>query len=67
MDDASDGLRTDVHRAIDMRLTPDGRFVFFEVNPSGEWLFVEERSGQPITEAFAGLLLARDQVEAAGG
>ena len=50
-----------------MRLTPDGRFVFFEVNPSGEWLFVEERSGQPITETFADLLLARDQVEVAGG
>jgi hypothetical protein len=28
------------------------------VNPSGEWLFVEERSGQPITETFAHLLAA---------
>ncbi|MDQ4082046.1 MAG: alpha-L-glutamate ligase [Actinomycetota bacterium] len=55
-----------VYGAIDMRLTPDGRFVFFEVNPSGEWLFVEERSGQPITETFADLLLARDRVDAAG-
>jgi hypothetical protein len=42
-----------VYGAIDMRLTPDGRFVFLEINPSGEWLFIEERSGQPITAAFA--------------
>jgi hypothetical protein len=41
------------YAAIDMRLAPDGRFVFLEVNPSGEWLFVEQRSGQPITAAFA--------------
>jgi glutathione synthase/RimK-type ligase-like ATP-grasp enzyme len=45
-----------VYGAVDMRLTPDGRFVFLEVNPSGEWLFVEERSEQPITETFAHLL-----------
>jgi glutathione synthase/RimK-type ligase-like ATP-grasp enzyme len=45
-----------VYGAIDMRLTPDGRFVFLEINPSGEWLFVEERSGQPITAAFAAQL-----------
>jgi glutathione synthase/RimK-type ligase-like ATP-grasp enzyme len=45
-----------VYAAIDMRLTPDGRFVFLEVNPSGEWLFIEERSGQPITATFARLL-----------
>ena len=42
-----------IYGAIDMRLTPDGRFVFLEVNPSGEWRFIEERSGQAITTAFA--------------
>ena len=45
-----------VYGAIDMRLTPDGRFVFLEINPSGEWLFVEERSGQPITATVAAQL-----------
>lgn len=48
-----------VYGAVDMRLTPDGRHVFLEINPSGEWLFVEERTGLPITETFARLLAAR--------
>ncbi len=45
-----------VYGAIDMRLTPDGHYIFLEINPSGQWLFVEERSGQPITASFARLL-----------
>jgi hypothetical protein len=49
-----------VYGAIDLRLTPDGRFVFFEVNPSGQWLFIEERTGQPITDALVRLLVAKD-------
>ena len=35
---------------------PDGEHVFLEVNTAGEFLFVEERTGQPITEAIAGWL-----------
>ncbi|MBC7814109.1 MAG: alpha-L-glutamate ligase [Burkholderiales bacterium] len=50
-----------VYGAIDMRLTPDGRFVFLEVNPAGQWLFIEQRTGQPITETFAQMLMERDQ------
>jgi hypothetical protein len=50
-----------VYGAIDMRLTPDGRYVFLEVNPAGQWLFVEDRTGQPITETFVQLLVERDQ------
>jgi hypothetical protein len=42
-----------VYGAIDMRLTPEGRYVFLEINPAGQWLFVEERSGQPITYSLA--------------
>lgn len=57
-DDLSDLMgRLDLaYGAIDMRVTPEGRHVFLEVNPSGEWLFVERRSGQPITARFARLL-----------
>jgi hypothetical protein len=44
-----------------MRLTPDGRFVFLEVNPSGQWIFMEERTDVPMTEAFARLLIAHDR------
>jgi glutathione synthase/RimK-type ligase-like ATP-grasp enzyme len=42
-----------VYGANDMRLTPDGRYVFLEVNPAGQWLFIEGRTGQPITTAVA--------------
>lgn len=45
-----------VYGAIDMRLTPEGRYVFLEINPAGQWRFMEARTGQPMTEAFAGLL-----------
>lgn len=52
------GLR---YGAIDMRRTPDGRHVFLEVNPAGQWLFVEEATGQPITAAMARLLTDLDR------
>jgi glutathione synthase/RimK-type ligase-like ATP-grasp enzyme len=54
-----------VYGAIDMRLTEDGRYVFLEVNPAGQWLFVEERSGQPITAAISRLLAEREHLEPA--
>jgi len=49
-----------VYGAIDLRRTPDGDHVFLEINPAGEWLFVEERTGQPITRSFASLLAKLD-------
>ena len=45
-----------VYGAIDMRLTPDGRHVFLEINPAGQWLFVEDATGLPITRAMAELM-----------
>ncbi len=42
--------------AIDLRRTPEGEYVFLEVNTAGEFLFVEERTGQPIARALADLL-----------
>lgn len=42
--------------AIDLRRTPAGEHVFLEVNTAGEFLFVEERTGQPIARALADLL-----------
>jgi glutathione synthase/RimK-type ligase-like ATP-grasp enzyme len=53
----SAGLR---YGAVDMRRTPDGRHVFLEVNPSGQWRFVEDVTGQPITAAVARLLADLD-------
>jgi glutathione synthase/RimK-type ligase-like ATP-grasp enzyme len=45
-----------VYGAIDMRLTDDGQYYFLEVNPAGQWLFIEQRTGQPIAQAHADLL-----------
>jgi len=42
--------------AADFRRRDDGAWFFLEVNPGGQWLFVEERTGQPITAALANLL-----------
>ena len=45
-----------VYGAVDLRCQPDGDYVFLEVNPAGEWRFVEERTSQPITQTMADLL-----------
>ncbi|HET8540857.1 MAG TPA: alpha-L-glutamate ligase [Anaeromyxobacter sp.] len=50
------GLR---YAAVDLRRRDDGEHVFLEANPAGQWLFVERRTGQPITEAVARLLAGR--------
>ncbi len=45
-----------VYGAIDLRRRGKGDYAFLEVNPSGQWLFVERRTGLGITEAVAKLL-----------
>ena len=50
-----------VYGAIDLRRTKTGD-VFLEINPAGEWLFVEGRTGQPITLALAELLVELDRI-----
>ncbi len=46
-----------VFGAIDMILTPDGEYVFLEVNPSGQWGWIEVLTGLPISESIANLLM----------
>ena len=46
---------------IDMRVTPEGEHVFLEVNPAGEYLFVTERTGQPVPQAIAAALEQHDR------
>lgn len=50
--------------AIDMRRTPDDRFVFLEINPAGQWLFIEQESGQQIASALARRLFEQDRAAA---
>jgi hypothetical protein len=51
------GLR---YGAADFRVAPDGAHVFLEVNPAGQWLFVELATGLPISAALADLLIRLD-------
>ncbi|ARF53756.1 MvdC/MvdD family ATP grasp protein [Streptomyces gilvosporeus] len=50
-----------VYGAIDLRRRPDGQYMFFEVNPAGQWLFVEHRAGLPISAEVAALLARIDE------
>jgi hypothetical protein len=43
--------------AIDIILTPDGKHVFLELNPCGEFFWLEHSAGLPISNAIADLLL----------
>ena len=52
--------------AIDLRLTPDGDYVFLEINPAGEYLFISGRTGQPISKAIAAALERRDKARDGG-
>jgi MvdD family ATP-grasp ribosomal peptide maturase len=45
--------------AIDFILTPDGRYVFLEINPVGEFFWLEDYPGLPISSAIADVLLGR--------
>ena len=61
-----DQVKASIHRlmdsfeinfaSIDMILTPDGEFVFLELNPNGQWLWLEIELGLPLTAAMADLL-----------
>ena len=46
-----------VYGAADLIVTPDGRHVFLEVNPGGEWGMLEHELGLPIAAALAEALV----------
>lgn len=39
--------------AVDMILTPQGEYVFLEVNPSGQFIWIENLTGLPISASIA--------------
>jgi len=47
--------------AIDIILTPDGRHVFLELNPCGEFFWLERSPGLPISDAIADVLLGHSR------
>lgn len=50
--------------AIDIIVTPDGRHVFLEINPVGEFFWLERYTGLPIADAIADLLLEHSHPQA---
>jgi hypothetical protein len=42
--------------AIDLRLTPEGEYVFLEINPAGQFLWIELATGMKIADALAARL-----------
>ena len=50
-----------VYGAVDLIRTPDGRHVFLEVNPGGEWGMLERDLGLPVSEALASALLESEE------
>ena len=50
--------------AIDMILTPDGEYVFLEMNPNGQWAWIEQRCPEiHIREALIELLVKQDRTQ----
>ena len=45
--------------AIDLAVDREGGYVFFEINPNGQWAWVEQLTGQPLAAALADELLRR--------
>jgi glutathione synthase/RimK-type ligase-like ATP-grasp enzyme len=42
--------------SMDMIVTPEGEFVFLELNPNGQWLWLETELGLPLVASMADLL-----------
>jgi len=42
--------------SLDMIVTPEGEFVFLELNPNGQWLWLEYELGLPLVATMADLL-----------
>ncbi|VVB91305.1 Ribosomal protein S6--L-glutamate ligase [uncultured archaeon] len=46
-----------IFAGIDLRLTPDGKWYCFEVNPSPGFTYYQDLTGQPIVDSIARLLM----------
>ncbi|GAA5154471.1 ATP-grasp ribosomal peptide maturase [Pseudonocardia eucalypti] len=45
-----------VYGALDFVITPEGEWVFLEINPAGQYGYIEQNTGAPLTEQLANLL-----------
>jgi hypothetical protein len=44
--------------SFDLIVTPDGREIFLEMNPASQFLWIEQLTGMPITDAIIDELIA---------
>jgi glutathione synthase/RimK-type ligase-like ATP-grasp enzyme len=47
-----------IYAAMDLIFTPDGRYVFLENNPAGQYGWIEDLTGAPMTSSLAEVLIA---------
>ncbi|MCK5171613.1 MAG: hypothetical protein KAQ75_17170, partial [Bacteroidales bacterium] len=47
--------------AIDMIVTNNDKYIFLEINPVGEFFWLEENPGFPISETIADVLLNKEK------
>ena len=52
-----------IYGAIDLIVTPDGDYIFLEINPGGQWLWMENLKGIPITREIAAYLVERQPMQ----
>jgi hypothetical protein len=48
------------YSTIDLIVTPQGDYVFLELNPNGQYLWIEQRTGLPISDAIAEMLITHE-------
>ncbi|MBW4615116.1 MAG: hypothetical protein KME21_17950 [Desmonostoc vinosum HA7617-LM4] len=51
---------------IDMIVTPDGQYIFLEINPNGQYLWIEQATGLPISDAICDLLISGNREQGTG-
>ncbi len=52
--------------AIDLALSKDGKYYFFEINPNGQWQWVEYFTGACISGAIADMLASENPIQKGG-
>jgi len=50
--------------AIDLIVTPDNEWIFLEINPNGQWLWLEELTELPMTKTICDLLCQKRVTDA---
>ncbi len=53
-----------IYGAYDLIVTPENEYIFLEVNPLGQWLWLERLTGLPISQALANTLMQRKNNQA---